>query len=186
MIRWLSGEFLLDWKANGGTVVLLRAIWIGFLGFLFTAVARELLDPQSVFGFSFQNLRKAVYSAMPAGGAFFAGSYAALYARFASQWTYLAGVYNQIMAAKLRPIEGPEARLALSRWQAGFIADAQELHLALKPMFVAVITGMLSEKDVRAAYVDANDEKQLASLEACLKKEGAIIALESTSAGDNP
>jgi hypothetical protein len=181
MIRWLSGEFLLDRKANGGTVVLLRAVWIGILGTLFVAIMRELLDPYSVCGFSLHNFRKAIYSAMPAGGGFFAGSYAALYARFASQWTYLAGVYNQIMAAKLRPIEGDESRLALRRWQAGFIADARELHLAFKPMFVSVIAAMLSEKDVRAAYLDANGEKELATLEARLKSEGATIATETTS-----
>jgi hypothetical protein len=29
-------------------------------------------------------------------GAIFAAVYAALYARFASQWSYLAGVYNQM------------------------------------------------------------------------------------------
>ena len=78
-------------------------------------------------------------------GAIFGGVYAALYARFASQWGYLAGVFNQIrqMLATWKPGGGNVDHLFL--WQAGFIEDALDLHLATKPMFATFIGRLLAD-----------------------------------------
>jgi hypothetical protein len=59
-----------------------------------------------------------------------------VYARFASQWTYLAGVYNQIKAAEARRDADAEK---LAEWKQGFIADAEALHLDNNPIFVDLV-----------------------------------------------
>ncbi len=41
-------------------------------------------------------------TALPTFGAIFAAVYFALYARFASQWSYLANLYNKIKEAETR------------------------------------------------------------------------------------
>lgn len=110
-------------------------------------------------------------------GAFFAAAYTALYARFASQWTYVAGVYNQIMAAKVRGIPPDAAAIsALNAWQAGFIEDAEDLHLATKPMFAGVVLSMLDEETgtVRAKFVEATAGGQ-ARLEALERRVRAVL-----------
>jgi hypothetical protein len=84
-------------------------------------------------------------------GPIFAGVYAALYTRFASQWSYLASVYNQIKAAESRKDCNPE-QLAL--WKAGFIEDAEELHLANKHHFASTIRAWGRERGVEAAFAE--------------------------------
>lgn len=113
--------------------MVLRAVWIGVLGYFATIVVTELLRPNTAWVFSLTALRSAIFENLKVGGAIFAGAYTALYARFASQWSYLAGVYNQIMAAQVR-VAPPdsEGRRALEFWKAGFIEDAEDLHLATK------------------------------------------------------
>jgi hypothetical protein len=170
IVKLLSGEFILSDRANGGTVVFMRACWIAVLGAVFTAFLRDVLHPDALCAFSVKELRRAVHGSIPVAGAFFAAAYVALYTRFAAQWTYLAGVYNQIMAARLREPEGEEGKITLNRWQAGFVADAVELHLALKPMFAPVVFGMLEKEAVRAAYADANGEAETQALESRLRK----------------
>ena len=170
MIRWLSGEWLLDDRPNGGTVVVLRALWIGVLGYIATIAVTELLRPNTSWVFSPAALRAAIFVNLKVGGAIFAGAYTALYARFASQWSYLASVYNQIMAAQVRGAPSDsEGRHALECWKAGFIEDAEDLHLATKPMFAGVIISMLGDADspVRAAFIKATASGvRLQSLEA--------------------
>lgn len=172
MIRFFSGEFWLDRRANGGTVVVLRSAWIAALGYLATILLRELLDPASICEFSLRALRTAAFTNLAVFGAIFAAAYAALYARFASQWTYLAGLYNQIMAAKVRGVgTGTDEKSAMCAWEAGFLEDADELHLARKPMFAGVILSMLEDPDIRAKYIDstAGGEPRLLALERAAK-----------------
>src|SRR3982750_866105 len=102
MVRWLSAEWLLNERPNGGTVVVLRALWVAALGYVCAIVVTELLRPNTVWSFSSVALRAAMLDNLKVGGVLFAGAYTAFYARFASQWSYLAGVYNQIMAAQVR------------------------------------------------------------------------------------
>lgn len=76
--------------------------------------------------------------------------YASLYARFASQWSYLAGVYNQIKAAEC----GQKCdRIALAEWKAGFIEDAEDLHLARKPVFASIIHAWVKDAEVEVRFL---------------------------------
>lgn len=43
----------------------------------------------------------------------------------------------------------------LKLWKAAFIEDAQDLHLARKPMFKHLITAILAEDGVREAYINS-------------------------------
>jgi hypothetical protein len=83
-------------------------------------------------------------------GAIFAAVYALLYARFSSQWTYLAGVYNQIKAAQVRDRPAKEA---LAEWKAGFIEDCDDLHLVRKDMFASIAHEWLSSESDHGAGV---------------------------------
>jgi hypothetical protein len=102
LISWMSGEYLLTWLRypNGGTVVFLRTLHVTIIvvtgGIIFT----ELADPNTELSFSAWELRSLLASHVGWFGAVFAAVYALLYARFSSQWTYLAGVYNQIKATR--------------------------------------------------------------------------------------
>jgi hypothetical protein len=62
------------------------------------------------------------------------------YARFSSQWSYLAGVYNQIKAAECRT---GFQETVLAQWKAGFIEDAADLHLLRKAMFASINQGSM-------------------------------------------
>jgi hypothetical protein len=64
---------------------------------------------------------------------------------------YLAGVYNQIKAT-----EAPERTSfdALTEWKAGFLEDADELHLAAKPLFGSVIRAWGKDPNVRKHFVE--------------------------------
>lgn len=138
--------------------MVLRALWIGTLGYFATIALTELLRPNTAWVFSLTALRSALFENLKIGGAISAGAYTALYARFASQWSYLAGVYNQIMAAQVRGVPpDAEVRRALESWKAGFIEDAEDLHLTTKPMFAGVIVNMLGDADnpVRGAFINA-------------------------------
>ena len=96
---------------------------------------------------------------LPWFGAIFAAVYAALYTRFSSQWTYLAGLYNQIKAAEVQVAVSANtdstkdvAAKVLTSWKAGFIEDAEELHLALKPMFAEVIRTWSEDEKVQSEF----------------------------------
>jgi hypothetical protein len=77
--------------------------------------------------------------------------YASLYARFASQWSYLANVYNQIKAAECVQ---PGNLAVMVQWKAGFMEDAEHLHLARKPVFASIIHSWAEDFDVKAHYVN--------------------------------
>lgn len=59
-------------------------------------------------------------------------------------------MYNQIKAAEARK---DADRDALASWKAGFIEDADELHLAPKPMFATLIKNWAADAAVKAAFV---------------------------------
>lgn len=169
-VRFLSAEWLLDRRPNGGTTVFVRALLASVIFFVI-AVGISLLFywNSSCVGFLSQ-LRSAVLRMLPYAGAVFAFAYTALYARFASQWSYLAGVYNQIMAVKATDSDVDEE--AMNNWEAGFIEDALALHLAAKPMFAAVIHSMLIRDGVRVAFVAgvAGGTVKLEAAERCVQE----------------
>lgn len=195
--NFLSGETLLNWVApqsNGGSIIFLRAAWI--TGWF--AIAPQIFDglawllrlpcqphphfptvPMSTcaglttligWASSLQRTNGAVLLSV------FAGTYAAFYARFASQWGYLADLYNQIKSKQIdvalqrkcvelqalrdevvqNPAREPEtffcnSAYLLAQWKVGFIEDAAALHLSEKPLFAAVISNWKSDDVVKVA-----------------------------------
>lgn len=80
---------------------------------------------------------------MPWLGPIFAAVWASLYARFASDRSYLAGVFNQMRQTQ---VTGNEPDIVFMHlWQAGFIADALDLHLATHPLFGPFILRLLKD-----------------------------------------
>jgi hypothetical protein len=156
LVWFLSGEWMLSKKSrrpNGGSVVLARAFWSAGLVYAATLILRDVLDPTRGWAFSTHEARQRVFTTLPWFGAMFAGVYASLYTRFASQWTYLAGLYNLIKAAEVRGDgQQPQSRKALSLWKAGFIEDADELHLSRKPLFANVVVAWGRQEEVAAAF----------------------------------
>jgi hypothetical protein len=143
-----SGEYLLWDNRNGGDVVFVRALHSTFVVLAIALLLKNGLDPARTFEFSCTELRNQVLGLGPWFGTVFAGTYAALYARFASQWTYLAGVYNQIKAAECRQ---PDPK-PIAEWKAGFIEDAEDLHLIRKQMFASIARAWMADPAVRSAF----------------------------------
>lgn len=154
MIHHLSCEFVLKRMPNGGTAVLIRSTIISLCLYLMAIALKSRITPGTTWSFDPTAFRALIADTIPWFGAIFAGVYAALYSRFASQWNYLASLYNQIMQAAVEnPPNGVSHESALRLWQAGFIEDAEDLHLAGKPMFASVIRSMLSRSEVRAYFI---------------------------------
>ena len=129
----VTGEWLLRsplWFPNGGGIILVRSLLVSFWIYGLAIYARHILDGNA--------LLTSIRDTIPWLGAILAAVYAAFYARFSSQWTYLAGLYNQIKETEIGMDEG-SSRAALETWKAGFIEDAEELHLATKPIFATII-----------------------------------------------
>jgi hypothetical protein len=173
MSAFLSGEFFLKNRPNGGTVVLRRTVFISVLLYLLAIGFKSRLAPGATWHPDWTVARELISETLPWFGAIFAGVYVALYSRFASQWNYLASLYNQIMSTLVEhPPVGSTSEDMLALWQAGFIEDAEELHLARKPMFASVIASMLDEKAVRDAYIAyaPGGEPRLRQLEAAVER----------------
>jgi hypothetical protein len=111
----------------------------------------------------------------------FGGAYTALYSRFASQWQYLADLYNQIKSKEIdvatglecerleglresitrEPVGAPHdsgcnAAALLAEWKIGFLADAVTLHLSHKEPFASVVAGWKDDAVVKA--LDPHEE----------------------------
>lgn len=161
-----SAEWLLKKRANGGDVILARALVVSLLTCSIALFLKFAFDPRN---FAFGGYKHYVdcVDTLPWFGATFAAVYAALYARFSSQWSYLAGLYNQIKQteAQLRP-EDRWGNWVLAQWKAGFIEDAEVLHLATKRVFASVIETWARSEHVRRAYVQTvpGGEKKLTEL----------------------
>ena len=137
IVEWLSFEVILTRlrRANGGEVILVRSILISIVIFGPLCILTDI------------NPSVAVY------GAILAAIYAALYARFSQQWHYLANLYNCIKTAEVRTASQepkPEIRNRLAQWKAGFIEDADTLHLSNKPMIASIIKAW--SEDERVAH----------------------------------
>lgn len=150
----LSGEFLLQWptrRANGGTIIFARAAQVSSIVYGLSIVLGEILDPAKQWRFSWVALRITIKSTLPWFAAVFAGTYAALYARFSSQWSYLAGLYNLIKSTEAQSNSAGEE--AIISMKVGFIEDADELHLALKQMYATLISNWASDEKVRGEFI---------------------------------
>lgn len=126
-------------RPNGGDVILLRSLLIT----IFVSILGWLLP----IGW---NVTTAWF------GTIFAAVYVALYARFSQQWQYIANLYNQIKAAEVRASgekSTDDAKKQIGMWKAGFIEDAETLHLATKPMVASIIRAWGNEELVRQSYI---------------------------------
>lgn len=157
-VGWLSFEVLLTRtrRANGGTIILVRAFLTALLLYALAIAFKHGVDPMRTSEFSWLELRLELSRSFQWFGAIFAAVYVALYARFAAQWTYLANLYNQIKQAEARAAEkGNDAAVAqkLCEWKAGFLEDAEVLHLSTKPVFASVISAWSRDRGVQICYV---------------------------------
>jgi len=153
IVHWLSGECFLEngLRPNGGTLVLLRTIFVTMWVMSVLLLMKNLIDPTLGSTFSFSCLRHQLIDLAPWAGAVFGGVYLALYSRFASQWSYLANIYNQIKLAEVTVSANDNLKMA--QWKAGFIEDAICLHLAQKPIFVGVVAAWGKQEAVKDAFL---------------------------------
>jgi len=94
-------------------------------------------------------LRLQLIQLAPLCGIVFGAIYTALYARFASQWSYLANLYNNIKETEA--LDGDEKVVA--EWKAGFIEDAENLHLACKSSFVTTVKVWGEDPLVKKSFI---------------------------------
>jgi hypothetical protein len=145
LFEFVSGEWMFRCgHPNGGTIIFLRSVWVSAIIYALALWLDSGAD--WAWGIDCRRLQREITLHVPWLGAIFGAVYVALYARFASQWGYLAGLFNQIrqMLATWKPSDGNADHLFL--WQAGFIEDALDLHLATKPMFATFIGRLLDDK----------------------------------------
>ena len=157
-LDFFSGEYLLVHfrYPNGGTVVFLRAVHVTLIVFFSAMGIMNLLDPSRTREFDTREFLSQTSEHVPWLGAIFTAVYALLYARFSSQWTYLAGIYNQIKAAQLKDKVDP---VILAEWQAAFIEDCDDLHLIRKQMFASIANTWLNDQSDQAKKVISTFEQ---------------------------
>lgn len=157
MVGLFSFEWLLTRTrlTNGGEVILLRSLLATTMLYIITLSLKNYLDPTNKTIFSHSEFKRELVNTIPWFGAIFGSIYFALYTRFASQWRYLADLYNKIKETECKY---PDIdKNSLSAWKAGFIEDAFELHLATKGLFASVIYSWSEDPAVRAAFIDATE-----------------------------
>lgn len=167
---FISGELVLNFMPNGGVAILLRTIWISSLLYLSAIAIKSYCSGGVFLSLSLIQFKEVVSETLPWLGAILGGVYAALYTRFASQWAYIADLYNQQMsqAASLtkEQIDGPNYR----GWQAAFVEDAICMHLATKDGFRNAISEMLQKDAIRTLLLEHVGEKKILKLESKLKE----------------
>ncbi|MES2676683.1 MAG: hypothetical protein V4660_20770 [Pseudomonadota bacterium] len=177
IISFMTAEFFLKKRPNGGKAVLFRSLFITTYLYLFAIVIKSFTAENSTFSFSLSQFVTEVNATIPWLGAIFGATYAALYTRFSSQWSYLAGFYNQQIQASLSLSEEVLNGDNYAIWQAAFIEDAVCMHLATKIGFSNAILMMIKEEKTRKILEEdqhfgnervAQIEK---SLEAAVKKK---------------
>jgi len=146
MLKWLTGEFWLDHRANGGSVIFRRTLQSTGLIFFVGLWIQQAFDPSRTFSPSWREACAALSGNLEWLGAIAAVTYAAYYTRFSAQWSYLADAYNQIKQTEVAArAQDPffdcnrERRRILAEWKAAFIDDADVLHLAAQKSFASIV-----------------------------------------------
>jgi hypothetical protein len=174
LIWLLSGEWMLHGQANGGHIVLVRSLWTALVIFFAAIAIEQRLDEGATWRFDARALRTALDRNIEWLGAILAVTYVGYYSRFAAQWSYLAGVYNQIMACQVQTPPGSDTASdrIYSVWWAAFIEDAEDVHLALKHSFAATIAHCLGDASIRKLYEQGTvqGQQRLAALEVQLSE----------------
>ena len=132
---------------NGGTIIFLRSVQISFSLWLVALGLRSLFNAQCPCHFDLVALWFKGADTIPWLGTVFFAVYAALYARFSNQMNYLSGTYNLLMQTQAT-IDNPNDNEKIQHWKAALIEDADDLHLATKPMFSVLIYLYLNDPKV--------------------------------------
>jgi hypothetical protein len=98
-------EFVLRKHANGGAVIVSRAAPIAVLTFFGALCIKNWLAPAVSASPRVLPVDAELADNIEWLGAIFAGVYVAFYTRFAAQWEYIAGPYNQIKAIECQDHE---------------------------------------------------------------------------------
>lgn len=150
--------FLTPTRPNGGDIVLARALCVALEMALVALILRNVLDPELSWCFSVGALQAQLIELAPWFAAAAGAVYAALYARFSSQWSYLAALYNQIKQTEVQLMhdgvsDGVSANERLAQWKAGYIEDAQDLHLHTKSNIAGIIHFWSKDSKVAEAFI---------------------------------
>jgi hypothetical protein len=142
-------------RPNGGTVIFWRTVQITVIFSAIALAARSYLVAGCAAvpcDFDWRPLFHDDHAeTVPWLGAIFGAVWVALYARYSAQWSYLAGVINQMrQTLASRPDPSDENVQHLCLWRAGFIEDCLDLHLATKPMFGPFLQRLLEDEEHRA------------------------------------
>lgn len=150
VLNIFSCEWLLKNKDNGGVIIFLRSLIISGIIFTFAIAFLNLIDVSKNLSFSSKIFSEDAVEHFEWYGAIFAVVYLALYSRFSSQWSYLANLYNLIK--QTQSSSGVNLQ-TIAEWKAGFIEDAQYLHLSHKENFAPIIKNWLNDIAVKNEYV---------------------------------
>lgn len=157
IIDFICAEWIFEFFPNGGTAVFFRTVVVGSEICLLIYITYYFLStsPTSFFEMLPKQLFKIV--------SVYAAVYAAFYARFVSQWTYLSNLYNQIKEAELNiNFNLREKTELLYGWMSGFIEDAENLHMATKDTFAAIILNWINRyPDIKEQYIKYNPKTVL-------------------------
>lgn len=170
---WLaSAEFVFRARglANGSGVIVFRSLWVAtWVTTLMASIALSIAPWLAAGAAGSSPLSSSghdsalfwINSIIAWFGAVFGFTYAGLYARFASQWTYLADLYNSIKRAQLdvalSATNEPFAAgvvAAVADMKHGFVEDAVLLHLACKQSFCVAVACWLQDPAVKQAIVN--------------------------------
>lgn len=152
LIDIASGQWILkNLKANGGHVVVLRALWTTLVFSIVAMGLVALLDPGRKGPITLASIHRQFWDISGIVVVFLGASYLALYARFVSQWQYLAGLYNQIKQAEAAKDMDEQA---IAEWKAGYLEDAENLHLAAKNNLAPVLRAWTKNPLVEKAFVE--------------------------------
>jgi hypothetical protein len=180
LLKYATGEFLLDKYANGGGLVVARALITSLWIYVIAAWIWSGTSDETSADLSWSGILFAIHETMAWFGAIFAAVYVAFYARYSSQWSYLAGLYNQLMMVGVGPKPSDKlAQRALIRWQVGFISDAKTLHLDRKEDFIHVVREYLKRPEVyreASTTFDAQELEQIMRRVDLLSERDAILA----------
>jgi hypothetical protein len=159
LVDFLSGEWMLRHRSNNGSVIFLRSVLVSILAFAVALSLKSAVDPSTSSHFSFQQLRIEVRDHISWLGAILAVVYAGFYARYSSQWSYLASLYNQIMSVAAGLSDEQLGGRTFLSWQAAFVEDCYFLHLDRKEIFSVVIKQTLAKPLALKYFIESAPER---------------------------
>lgn len=153
-----SGEWMLrKLKSNGGEVIAIRSMFVAVQLVACFLFLKNLIDPKLTSTISYYAFREQIIDISPLFGGLYCGIYLALYSRFSSQWTYLANVYNLIKQSEMQapsdPILHRRWKRKLACWKAGYIEDADVLHLIGKDNVAVIVHHWGKDLMIKEAFI---------------------------------